>query len=197
MENKKFIGAGILTAIAASLCCITPILALIAGAGGLASTFTWIEPLRPYLIGVTVVVLGFAWYGQLKPGKEIDCECEEDDKKSFFQSTTFLALVTLFAAVMLAFPYYSGTLYPEQQKSEVVAANLITAELKINGMTCEGCEANIKNYAQAAGADSVSADYKSGKAVIKFSEEKTSLDSIENNIKLLGYEIEDAVVKKP
>ena len=61
-SENKLIGAGMLTAITASLCCITPVLALIAGTSGIASTFSWIEPFRPYLIGLTFLVLGFAWY---------------------------------------------------------------------------------------------------------------------------------------
>ena len=69
--DKKIIGAGLLTAIAASLCCITPILALIAGASGLASTFSWLEPFRPYFIGLTVLVIGFAWYQKLRPKKQM------------------------------------------------------------------------------------------------------------------------------
>lgn len=56
--DKKLIGTGLLTAIAASLCCITPVLALVAGTSGLASTFSWLEPFRPYFIGLTVLVLG-------------------------------------------------------------------------------------------------------------------------------------------
>ncbi len=45
--DNKLIGAGLLTAIAASLCCITPVLALIAGTSGLASTsFSWLEPFQ-------------------------------------------------------------------------------------------------------------------------------------------------------
>ena len=71
--DKKIIGAGLLTAIAASLCCITPVLALIAGTSGLASTFSWLEPFRPYFIGLTILVLGFAWYQKLKHKKQIDC----------------------------------------------------------------------------------------------------------------------------
>ena len=72
--DKKLIGAGLLTAFAASLCCITPVLALVAGTSGLASSFSWLEPARPYFIGLTILVLGFAWNQMLKPKKEIDCE---------------------------------------------------------------------------------------------------------------------------
>src|SRR5690554_7743242 len=81
-KDNKLIGAGILTAFAASLCCITPVLALIAGTSGLAASFSWLEPFRPYLIGLTILVLGFAWYQKLKPKKEIDCDCETEDRKS-------------------------------------------------------------------------------------------------------------------
>ena len=67
--DKKLIGAGLLTAIAASLCCITPVLALVAGTSGLASTFSWLEPFRPYFVGLTILVLGFAWYQKTKTEK--------------------------------------------------------------------------------------------------------------------------------
>ncbi|MDZ7646572.1 MAG: hypothetical protein U5K54_05000 [Cytophagales bacterium] len=46
--------------------CITPVLALISGVGGIAATFSWLEPVRPYLIGITTLVLGFAWYQELE-----------------------------------------------------------------------------------------------------------------------------------
>ena len=59
--DKKLIGAGLLTAFAASLCCITPVLALVAGTSGLASRFSWLEPARPYFNGLTILGLGFAW----------------------------------------------------------------------------------------------------------------------------------------
>jgi hypothetical protein len=99
-SDSKLIGAGLLTASVASLCCITPVLALIAGSSGIASTFSWIEPFRPYLIGLTVLVLGFAWYQKLIPiaigtQKEIDCECETDENPKFLQTKTFLGTVTV------------------------------------------------------------------------------------------------------
>jgi len=81
VTDGKLIGTGLLTAIAASLCCITPVLALIAGTSGLASTFSWLEPFRPYFIGLTILVLAFAWYQKLKPQKKIDCNCEAKLRK--------------------------------------------------------------------------------------------------------------------
>ena len=86
-KKKSYGGLAILTAIAASLCCITPVLAFVAGLGGMASAFSWLEPFRPYLIVLTVSVLAFAWYQKLKPRKDIDCDCD-DEKAPFLQTKT-------------------------------------------------------------------------------------------------------------
>ena len=110
-KNSKSWMAGLLTAIAASLCCITPVLAFLGGASGIVSSFSWIEPFRPYLIGVTIVVFGFAWYQKLKPQKQADCDCETDGKKSFWQSKNFLGIVTVLSALLIAFPYYAKAFY--------------------------------------------------------------------------------------
>lgn len=56
-----------IAALMSSLCCITPVLALIAGTSGLASTFSWLDPARPFFVGITVMVLSFAWYQKLLP----------------------------------------------------------------------------------------------------------------------------------
>ena len=98
-SENNLIGVGLLTAISASLCCITPVLALLAGTSGLASTFSWLDPFRPYFIGLTIFVLGIAWYQKLTKRKQIDCNCETKTKTTFIQTKTFLGLVTVFAGV--------------------------------------------------------------------------------------------------
>lgn len=187
--NKKIIGAGALAAFAASLCCIAPLLALFAGVSGLASAFDWIEPLRPYLIGFTILTLGFAWRQNLKP-KEIDCECETDEKKSFLQSKSFLAIVTVFAILSLSFPYYNSYLFANGNKIENVSqGDIQTVNLKIDGMSCKGCELSVEKYAEKAGAAEVNSNHKTGLAEVKFFKGKTSVDSIVHSIASLGYKV--------
>lgn len=115
-SGNRLAGLGIFTAISASLCCITPVLALLAGTSGFASTFSWLDPFRPYLIGLTVLVLGFAWFQKLKPKKPIDCNCETTEKTPFIQTKTFLGIVTVFAGLMLAFPTYAHIFFPKTEK---------------------------------------------------------------------------------
>lgn len=197
-SEKKLIGAGLLSAIAASLCCITPVLALIAGTSGLASTFSWIEPFRPYFIGLTILVLGFAWYQKLKPQKEIDCDCDTDEKPKFIQSKKFLGIVTVFAIVMLAFPYYSEIFYPNTEKQIIVVdkSDIKTMEFKISGMTCASCEEHVNHEMNKLnGIVSSTTSYENGNAIIEFDKTKTNEREIEKAINSTGYNVIDKKVK--
>ena len=192
MKNaNQLIGAGLLTAMTASLCCITPVLALIAGTSGIASTFSWIEPFRPYLIGLTILVLGFAWYQKLKPQKEIDCDCE-DEKPKFINSKKFLILVTLFAGLMLAFPYYSKMFYPNTNREVVYVteSNTDKVEYNIKGMTCTGCEVHIESEVNKLdGIIEVKANHEKGNTTVKYDKTKVSLKEIEDAVGKTGYKI--------
>ncbi|WP_159518594.1 mercuric transport protein MerTP [Sunxiuqinia indica] len=192
--NKALLGTGLFTAIAASLCCITPVLALIAGSSGIASSFSWMEPFRPYLIGLTILVLAFAWYQKLKPrtAGEIQCACEADEKPSFWQSKKFLGIVTVFAVLMLVFPYYSPVFYPDNKKEIVIvnAADIQTVQLEIEGMTCEACDSHVAYAAQEVdGVIEAKADHKTGKAIVKFDKTKTSQEAIVNSINSTSYKV--------
>ena len=190
-SNNKIAGVGLLTAIAASLCCITPVIALVAGTSGMASTFSWMEPARPYLIGFTILTLGFAWYQKLKPQKEVDCNCETDEKKSFMQSKLFLVIITVFAAVMLTFPYYSHVFYDNEVSGTSINAEYAQkSEFTIDGMTCESCEEHVTHeLLQLEGIGTVDVSYDKGNAVVEFDKNKTNEDEITKAINATGYRV--------
>ena len=190
-SNNKIAGVGLLTAIAASLCCITPVIALVAGTSGMASTFSWMEPARPYLIGFTILTLGFAWYQKLKPQKEVDCNCDTDEKKSFMQSKLFLVIITVFAAVMLTFPYYSHVFYDnEVSGTSINAEHAQKSEFTIDGMTCESCEEHVTHeILQLEGIGTVDVSYDKGNAVVEFDKNKTNEDEITKAINATGYRV--------
>jgi len=198
-KDKKIIGAGLLTAIASSLCCLTPVLALISGTSGVASTFSWLEPFRLYLIGFTILVLGFAWYQKLKPKKEIDCDCETDDlpagkagKSLFFQSKLFLGIITIFAIIMTAFPYYSSVFYPKHEKGIIVVdrVNIQSINLEIKGMTCTSCEVHINHSVnQIYGIINIKSSYENRNAEIEFDNSKTTVEEITKTVNSTGYSV--------
>ena len=192
--------AGLLPAIAASLCCITPDLALLGGASGLASSFSWIEPFRPYLIGLTVLVFAFAWYQKLKPQKQVDCDCEADNKKSFWQSKSFLGFVTVVAGLLIAFPYYAKAIFPKPQEIKVVAldkTNIQQAVFKIKGMTCESCTQHVNSeISKVNGIVTFQTSYENANSIVKFDNSKTSVDSIAAAINSTGYKVVSQTVTK-
>lgn len=189
-NNYKIILTGIFTAIAASLCCITPIIALIAGTSGFASAFTWLEPFRPYLIGLTIFFLGFAWYQKIKPKKQIDCNCETEKKVKFIQTKTFLGITTVFAIIMLAFPYYSSIFYPKTEKQIIVVdkSNIQKLEFKISGMTCNSCAEHVNHEVnKLTGIINSNSSFENGNAIVEFDNSKTSVDEIIKAINSTGY----------
>jgi len=198
-SENKLVGTGVLAAITASLCCITPVLALVAGTSGIASTFSWLDPFRPYLIGFTILVLSYAWYLKLKPKKDIDCECETENlpagkevKPKFIQSKSFLGIITVIAIIMLSFPYYSGIFYPKVEKQIIVVdkSNITTAEFRISGMTCAGCEEHVDHEVNKLnGILSSEASYKKGNAIVEFDKTKISTTEIEKAINSTGYKV--------
>ena len=191
--SKGILGAGLLTAFAASLCCITPVLALFSGATGIASTFSWMEPYRPYLIGITIAVLAFAWYQKLKPKKaEIDCACEED-KPSFWKSKKFLAIVTILAFLLMAFPSYSNLFFPKTPATQVVVVdknNLQQVKLNITGMDCQACSQTINlALSNVPGVLKYNTDYQQASSTVMFDQSKTTQQAIVKSVNETGYTV--------
>lgn len=196
-SSGTFTGAGVLSAIAASLCCITPVIVLIAGSSSIAANFSWIEPARPYLIGLSIVVLAFAWYLKLKPTKtnDMDCNCETTKKASFLQSKTFLGIVTVFAALMMTFPLYAKMFYPKpkaQITTLAVIDNKQQIRFSIQGMTCEGCEEHVNNeLSKVNGVLAYKTSYASRSSLVSFDKSKVDVKKIEAAINKTGYKVKE------
>ena len=191
---------GVLSAVAASLCCIAPVIALIAGSSSIATNFSWIEPARPYLIGLSVAVLALAWYLKLKAVKstDIDCNCETTKKTSFLQTKTFLSIVTVFAVLMMAFPYYSKSFFPKTEKPSIFIANSKTqkVEFSIKGMTCEACEEHVKiEVNKLSGIVSTNVSYANRNAIVQFEPSKTNSKEITEAINSTGYKVVSQTTK--
>lgn len=193
-SSGTFTGAGVLTAIAASLCCITPVIALLAGSSSIAANFSWIEPARPYLIGLSIAVLVFAWYLKLKPAKtnDMDCNCETTKKTSFLQSKTFLGIVTVFAILMMTFPLYAKVFYPKPkvQAALVVVDNKQQVKFTIQGMTCEACEEHVNiELSKLNGVLAYKTSYATRSSLVTFDKSKVDEKTIEAAINKTGYKV--------
>ena len=98
----------VLTALGASLCCILPLAVALLGVGS-AAVAARFEPLRPWMAGATVLLLGFAFYQAYRPEecKEGD-ECDRSARRR--RQRTILWVVAVLALLLLTLPYYVGRL---------------------------------------------------------------------------------------
>ncbi len=197
MKDKILSGGGIIIALLASLCCITTVLAVLGGLGGIATTFSFLEPFRPYLIGLTIIVLGYAFYNAYKPKKvnDINCNCETDEKTKFINSKKFLWIITAISALLITFPYYSKALFPTKKENVIVVQsdNIVKAEIHIEGMTCTSCEHSVDFALQSEnGVIKESSAYETGIAKVEFDKSKVTEEQLKNAVEeKVGYKVKN------
>ncbi len=106
-NGTSWLGLGaVAAAIGASLCCVLPVVVAFAGVGS-AAFGAVVEPFRPYLTALTVLLLGFAFYQAYRPQ---DTECAPGElcavPENRRRQRMLLWIVTAAALALLTFPYY-------------------------------------------------------------------------------------------
>jgi copper chaperone CopZ len=193
MKNKAFIGASLVAGIGASLCCILPIVFALAGAGivGAAAFFAaW----RPYLLGITFLLLGLGFYFAHRKPKHA-CEPGSACEKPATNRTGRIGLWTATVGVLIvaAFPYYSepvARLLLSSKISETTAAapRLDRASFAVEGMVCTGCATAIeKNLRKLDGVHSAIVSYEQKRATVEFDVNKVTIAQLEQAIRDAGY----------
>lgn len=172
--------SSVLLAVTSSLCCIVPVLTIVGGIAGAASSFAWVTPLRPYLISSTVLCLGFAFYQAYKPVKKDSCGC--DIKRiSFWQSKAFLWTITCLSALLLTFPYYSHVLFEPAQKNISASSPIrdTTVSFLVIGMSCESCEAHVnKALLDQIGVTNAITNYDDSLTTVTYDKSRVSLATL-------------------
>ena len=105
------IGGAIAAALAASACCLGPLILAMIGLGGAGAALA-LQPYRPYLLMLTGVLLGGAFYttyrrpvGDCRPGDSCAMPAAGRAGK------VMLWVATVFIVLAVTFPYYSAYLF--------------------------------------------------------------------------------------
>lgn len=105
------IGA-VFAAVAASACCLGPVVFTAIGSGALAAASTQLAPVRPVFLMLTVALLGAGFYRTYRaPSPQAACEdgtCAPDARR---KARVMLWLAAVLVLVLAAFPYYSEYLF--------------------------------------------------------------------------------------
>lgn len=151
MQKEKVSALGsVVAAIAASVCCIGPLVAVLLGTGSLAAA-SGLQKWRPVFLGMTFVLLAVAWYlTHRKPKVEAGEEGAACAVKPAAKgSKVVLWIATILAIGLAALPLYAGTVAwlfrphgPAPTRG--AGANVATLRVKIASMDCAACAVNIQ-----------------------------------------------------
>jgi mercuric ion transport protein len=195
MHKKNLTTTGaVVSAIVASLCCIGPVAVALIGAGSIGAFAVFVS-YRPYLIGLTAILLGLAFYLTYRR-REVLCEdgtCKLESAGKWNKLTVWFAAVL--AAGAIAFPYLELSPAAAQsinQNSEQGAMTLV--ELNIEGMDCEACAAGLQTtLGRIDGVARASVLFKEGKAVLEFDSTRVQPQKFIDRLDEVGF---TATIKK-
>lgn len=198
MTDKPLTFASIGAAGLASLCCIGPLATVGLGLGsfGAAALF---EELRPYLLGLTALLLAGAFYLNYRKRREAECadgRCAVSPEKKRKQKM-LLWLATGAVAALAAFPCYYGVFSGGLGRADAAAltASQAVAVFAVDGMTCAGCAVGVKAALEREqGVALADVDYETETARIRFDSAQTSAGRLIAAIGGLGY---SAKLKEP
>ena len=178
--------------IAASLCCIGPLVALSLGLGSFAAS-AWFAQWRPVLLGVTFVLLGLAWYLTYRRPKT-DCadgSCARPPSKVARTSLWLGTLVALAAAIYPALPAAN-----HQINAAVVASSDAKLSVLIPSMDCPPCAAGIEaTLGRAPGVKQAVVNYDNKQADLVYDSTVTSRDKLLALIDASGFPADRSTLK--
>lgn len=196
MKDKTFIGASVLAAVAASLCCILPIVFALGGFA-IVGASAFFESLRPYFLVATIALLGAGFYlAYRKPKHACDpgSACERPQVSRFGRIGLWIATALVLA--FAAFPYYSGTVANFVLSDGSVKASSAQrasasqhVSFAVRGMYCQACakgvEARLMNL---SGVRKASVSYETGRAEVVYDAGTVTLEQLEKAIQDAGYQ---------
>jgi len=166
VEKQTLVSAGGVTAaVIASLCCIGPVIVVSLGVGSIAA-FSIFESYRPFFIGMTVTLIGLAFYLTYRK-REITCAdgtCKIESTSKWTKASVLF--VTIFAGIAIFFPYLG---FVTQTPNNMSVDSTSVTTLSISGMDCNACAASIEVLlANIQGVRKAHVDFQSGKASVEY-----------------------------
>ena len=190
MNEKSLAIGSTLAAFLASLCCLGPL--VLGGVGFGAALVATFAPLRPYFLTLSGLLLALGFYLVYRRPKPVPaCEGETcaPESPTSRMVKPLLWLATLAVAALAFFPSYGGKLVRATPSSAPsVNSAQATAELKIDGMTCEACAAVIqRELMKTAGVTLAEVQYPAGRATVQYDPAKSDAARLIEAVQAAGY----------
>ena len=186
------LSGGVFAGLAASLCCIGPLLSLTFGLGSFAAS-GWFAQWRPAFLAVTFIFLGAAWYLTYRRPK-VDCEdgsCARPPGQAARLSLWLGTFVALAAAIYPSLPAAHRRI-----DAAAVAAGDAKLSVLIPSMDCPPCAKGIEaSLRRAPGVKQAAVDYGTKIAVLVYDPSVTGRDQLLALIDASGFPAERSSIK--
>lgn len=194
--HRWFLGAGVVSALLASLCCLGPLVALLLGAGTFAAA-SWFAAWRPVFLAITFALLGAGWVFALRRRRAscategAACASDRGGRASFL----LLVFATLAAGGFAAYPLVAGRVAaavsdhaPTGANQTPIATDVRTLTVRIPSMDCEACAAGIAaTLRREPGVVSAEVTYATKDAIIRYDAAATTSARIVAAIDATGF----------
>jgi len=210
-SSRRSIAGAIIAAVAASICCLGPLVLLALGVGGAwMGSLTALEPYRPVFILITFGFLGYAFYRIYRKSRAEECQpgsyCA--NPKSNRLNKIVLWIATAFVLVLLVVPYAAPLLFANQSGTEsssqvsginnpilctdcaspVESGQVKNVVLKITGMTCASCQITVqKSLARLDGVIQAEVSLEEKSALVKYDPAKITPEQFMEVTATVGY----------
>lgn len=193
MKDKALIGASLAAGIAASLCCILPIVFALAGAG-IVGASAFFAAWRSYLLGLTFLLLALGFYfAYRKPGHtcEPGSACENPTTNRTGRIGLWIAVALVLG--IAAFPYYSEPvarllLTTKVSETGTASPRFEQASFAVEGMDCTACATTIeKKLRNLDGVRTAVVSYEQKRATVEYDVNKVTVVQLEQAIQDAGY----------
>ena len=196
MKQKAVVSASLLAAVAASLCCILPIVFAFGGFA-IVGASAFFESLRPYFLVATFALLGVGFYlAYRKPKASCDPRSACARPPVTRAGRLVLWIAAAFAVAFAAFPYYSGAVAEFLLSDGKAAAsparragNVQRVRFAVRGMYCPACAKGVETkLASLTGVRKATVSYEKGEAVVEYDAGAVSPEQIEKAVQEAGYQ---------
>lgn len=190
--KKLSIAGALVAALAASSCCIGPLILAVLGVGG-AGAFATLAGYRPYILGVTTALLAGGFYlTYRKPRAAAGDACGCEKPRANRAGRIGLWIATAFVVLFAAAPPLLGAIAERTAPKPIAAASdvvLAKAVLHIEGMDCQACTVHArKELAKVGGFHELALDVPNQTLTVTFEPAPGRLDAYVKALKDLGYE---------
>lgn len=194
--RKLTVAGAMLAALAASSCCIGPLILAALGIGG-AGALALVGGYRPYILGVTAVLLASGFYLTYRKRRASAasgdaCGCEQPSPKAGGAGKIGLwiaaGMVVAIAAAPTLLAYFANHSHVAGVAT-TAGAKVEHATLHVEGMDCEACATHIRvALAKVGGFRDLTLDLKAKTVTVGYESAPGRLQAYVGAINDLGYE---------